>query len=101
MLYRVFRGIRNFIAYAPIIWRDRDFDFAFLLVLLEFKLRRMSKFFLSADAYTKGAKECAEQMLKAATLAGRIADGEDDQRAGRERQRDGDMQFIHGGSPRS
>lgn len=41
----VVEGIQNIIEYAPVIWKDRDWDHHFLLVLLEFKLSRMQKRF--------------------------------------------------------
>lgn len=37
------RGVRNLIAWFPIIWRDRDWDYHYLLEMLAFKLRRISK----------------------------------------------------------
>jgi len=43
-LRNIATGIKNLIAFTPIIWNDRDWDHAFLLELLEFKLRRMAKF---------------------------------------------------------
>lgn len=36
-----FDGVSNLVTWAPIIWRDRDWDYSFLLDMLEFKLRRM------------------------------------------------------------
>ena len=37
--------ITKFIEYFPIIKEDKDFDFAFLLYLIKYKLQRMSKYF--------------------------------------------------------
>ena len=36
-------GLANIITYIPIIWKDRDWDHYFLLVLMEKKLERMEK----------------------------------------------------------
>jgi hypothetical protein len=36
-------SVRNLIAYFPIIWKDRDFDFSFYTRLQLFKLKRMYK----------------------------------------------------------
>ena len=38
---RIYNGILNVIEYFPIIYRDRDWDFAFYETLLLFKLKRM------------------------------------------------------------
>lgn len=37
------RGVRSLIAWFPIIWRDRDWDWEFLNNILIFKLSRMEK----------------------------------------------------------
>lgn len=38
-------GIKNSLQYAKFGYSDRDYDHAFLIYLLEFKLKRMKKFF--------------------------------------------------------
>jgi len=53
------RGIKNLIDYAPLIWRDRDFDYGYLLEMLIFKLDRMAKWFdrgVSEDCEERGAE---------------------------------------------
>jgi hypothetical protein len=40
--YNATAGLRNCWRYLPLIWHDRDCDFAYLLRLMEEKLRRMS-----------------------------------------------------------
>jgi hypothetical protein len=41
-LYRdIKQGISNMVAYAPLIWRDRDWDYEFLYRMLLFKMKRM------------------------------------------------------------
>ena len=54
---KIFRGIQNLIAYAKLIWNDRDYDHAFLYQLLSFKLSRMEKFFASPSAQRMDADE--------------------------------------------
>ena len=51
----MFYKVRNFFAstarifsYFPVIWKDRDWDYDFLLDLLEFKLKRIKKYFLES-----------------------------------------------------
>ena len=45
ILYDIWHGILNVIRWAPVIWRDRDYDWAYLAEIMEYKLRRMSKLF--------------------------------------------------------
>jgi len=45
LYYRTKYGIRNLIVWFPIIWRDRDFDHAYLFTMLEYKFSRMEKLF--------------------------------------------------------
>lgn len=43
--YDIFYGVINIIRWIPVIWSDRDYDWAFLAQIMEYKLRRMSKLF--------------------------------------------------------
>lgn len=45
----MFEGIRNLIKWFPIIWKDRDFDYVFLLLVLQKKLEFMRKSFAKYD----------------------------------------------------
>lgn len=38
----IWRGIRNVIRWAPVVWHDADYDWAPLARIMEYKLRRMS-----------------------------------------------------------
>jgi hypothetical protein len=42
---RLINRIKNILRWLPVIWKDRDFDFEFLLDILSFKLLNMYKFF--------------------------------------------------------
>ncbi len=55
-------SVKNLIDYFPIIWNDRDWDQGYLFDLLEYKLKRMEKFFNSDDACTETAKDHAKEM---------------------------------------
>lgn len=57
-------GISNLIAWFPIIWHDRDWDWEFLNDMLIFKLSRMEQAFLSGEAYSMNAVKMAEQMAE-------------------------------------
>lgn len=62
-------GVSNLIAYAPLIWRDRDHGWAFLAELLEFKLRRMALHMMtpaSCSCPFRGNEEAAKDMWAAA-----------------------------------
>jgi len=41
LYYNSVYGVRNLIVYIPVIWRDRDWDYAYWLEFNEKKLRRM------------------------------------------------------------
>lgn len=66
-------GVRNLIKWSPIIWRDRDWDSGFLMLMLEYKLSNMS-----ALHRKYGNKVCSEKTANdleyASKLARRIAD---------------------------
>jgi hypothetical protein len=49
---------------APILWKDRDWDYQYLLVLLDWKLARMQKC-LKEDEIVLGSKLRAEEIAEA------------------------------------
>ena len=55
-----------------IIKADRDFDYYFLLVIMQHKLKQMSKFFKSGDAVTLHAKDRAAEMDIVIEALGRL-----------------------------
>lgn len=60
-------GIRNLIAWFPLVWRDRDWDWVFLARIMEFKLRRMSSA-ASTHWATDGSEQDAQHMLRCADI---------------------------------
>ena len=48
----IFYGIKNIITYAPLIYRDRDWDFSYIDIMLRFKLKRMSELLRINDRHT-------------------------------------------------
>lgn len=72
MLYKLRQGITNLMQWAPLIWRDRDWDWAFLARILEFKFRRMSKS-LATGSHLRRERD-ARQCLVCAELARRLAE---------------------------
>ena len=48
-----FRGFKRLFYFFPIIWKDRDWDFDFLLVLIEHKLLSMAEYFAHGEITTR------------------------------------------------
>lgn len=69
---RFFRGIKRIWDFAPIAYKDQDWDHTFLYDLLIFKLNRMEKFFNSGNAMCSGNERRAKQMRYAIFLLKRI-----------------------------
>lgn len=63
-------GPRNVWRWMPVIWMDADFDYAFLLRVMEFKLRKLSSC-LENGHHTDGQRY-GRQTLIAAALCKRI-----------------------------
>ena len=43
MIYNIYYGIRNLIKWFPIIWRDRGWDWTYLVIMLQHKLGGIEK----------------------------------------------------------
>jgi hypothetical protein len=41
--YMIRDGVTNLIEYLPIIWKDRNFDFNYLFILMQYKLKKLEK----------------------------------------------------------
>jgi hypothetical protein len=67
-------GPRNVIRYAPVIWLDQDWDYSYLLRIMEWKLRKMSD--CLENGHLLHGSRYARQTLIAATLCKRISGGE-------------------------
>lgn len=66
------QGIKNIIKWTPLIWNDRDYDWNYLMRMLEKKLRSMSELHKS-HGYAESSEVTAEELLFASFLAGKIA----------------------------
>lgn len=60
----VYRGISNIIRYLPIIYRDRDWDYTYLLQLLHFKISNMHNYFTSDRAMDSTSLKATIKQLK-------------------------------------
>lgn len=48
-LWKIKTFVLKMFAYAPILWRDRDFDWAFILTILQFKLKRTREYLVEEN----------------------------------------------------
>ena len=70
MLYSLKRGIINLIRWFPIVWRDEDWDWAFLAEIMEFKFRNMSRCFkhcghsVDSERQARNTLICAELLKR-------------------------------------
>lgn len=65
---RFIERIRHVFHWLPIIWRDHDFDHAYLYDILIFKLENMQKFFASEYAWTSDAEKHALELFVAVEM---------------------------------
>lgn len=61
-----FKFIPRLIQYIPIIWKDRDWDHYHLMALIEYKLKRMQKYFTNSRIIVD---EEREQIIKEISYA--------------------------------
>jgi hypothetical protein len=61
-------GVANWLAYASLIYQDRDWDWTYLLRLLELKLRRMAQHEDEHSYHTTAAFDAANQRKAAAVI---------------------------------
>ena len=64
----VYYGIKNVIRWAPVIWRDADFDWEYLAHVMEYKLRRMSKNFGANQRHTDWNRQERQTLICAELL---------------------------------
>lgn len=68
------QGVKNLWRWRGIIWRDRDYDYTFLLLIMRFKIEKMSEFFDSDQTITESASAKAQRMRTTAELLTRMID---------------------------
>lgn len=66
--------IKKILKWIPIIWKDRDFDYIFLLEVIRFKLKSMEEFFNSKYAMSMNSNKRAEEIHKCILILNRIID---------------------------
>lgn len=68
--YNFKHGVKNLVRWFPIIWQDRDFDYYYLLMLMETKLKHMHKDM--ENSYHVGAERDAKDMQECIDIIHRI-----------------------------
>ena len=66
-------GIKNLWKWLPIVWKDRDWDYRYLITVLEFKLKKQSEYIGSKDRHTQ-AKRDSEVMMTCVRLLKKFGD---------------------------
>jgi len=68
-----FKRIYNLYRWAPIIWRDQDWDHTFIFEILKFKLKNQAEYIGGKDRHTR-AKRDAELMMLCVRLIDKVQD---------------------------
>ncbi|MGV8961876.1 MAG: hypothetical protein ACOH2V_00645 [Candidatus Saccharimonadaceae bacterium] len=50
-LWNFWEGIKNIIKWMPVIWRDRDFDYSYILITLKFKIKNTADYIEESHRY--------------------------------------------------
>jgi len=69
-------GVRNIKSWLPIIWKDRQYDYGFLLTIMMHKLNLMYEFFNSDETHSADAKLYATRIRRASGMLNYINSGE-------------------------
>jgi len=69
---RFIKKVKTLLYWFPIIWKDEDWDYIFLLKILRYKLVSMKTFFNSNECHTYKAEERAKEMGLCIKLLDRI-----------------------------
>lgn len=72
----VLRRIKHFIAWAPVIWRDEDWDSAYLYEIMRFKISRIRKETERAARYVGYEKDAKQMRIVELILQRHVLDGE-------------------------
>ena len=73
---RKYRQIRNLIKWTPIIWKQFDFDYSYVLEVFKFKLEQIADFMESDRAATVGASQRASRIRTAIKLMNKVYEEE-------------------------
>lgn len=76
IFYSLRRGINNIIRWTPLIWEDEDFDWEFLADVMEWKMRKMSRYF-KEYGHGVGSDRRSRELLICAELLRRLIKDDD------------------------
>ena len=71
MVWRFFRELKRILGWIPVLWGNYDFDDAYLLIVMEYKLDRMEKLFRN-EGHCVNSPKYAQEMRIARLLIKRI-----------------------------
>lgn len=75
--YGWYLNICNILAWTPLLWKDREWDYGFMLEMERFKLRRMCKWYLKNNyGHAVNGESTYKQMKFAADLLDIILDND-------------------------
>lgn len=70
--YAIVNGIRNILYWLPIVWRDQQWDYAFMLTIMQHKLSSMDEFFRGKHAVTLNHLEVAAEIRHVEACVSRL-----------------------------
>jgi len=73
--WKTFYGVQNLWKWLPIVWGDRDWDYAFLFYMMEFKLKNMADAIEEEDRHV-GVVQDVKDMRTCAFLLKRLTGDE-------------------------
>ena len=71
----IYRFIKRILEYSPILWKDVDYDYASILDMLQYKIKRTREHIEHHDFITNSQKYC-KQMLEVEQLIEKIREDE-------------------------
>ena len=79
--YCLRHGLKNLVVYAPVVWGQEDFDYAYLLELMAFKMRRMARLHRYHGHLVKAPRK-ARELDRCACICERLARDDFNERDG-------------------
>jgi hypothetical protein len=70
-----FSNINRIIYWIPVIWKDRNWDDAYILIILNHKLKDMERFYRGDNTYSMNALVVADEIKHTQTILQRLVDG--------------------------
>lgn len=71
----VYNSVKNLIRWAPIIWKDRDWDGWYIYTILETKIKHQAEYIRSKNRYVEANRD-VERMMLCVKLIQKVKDSE-------------------------